>query len=131
MSIGATASSDLEMEDYDIINIKDLKFDGNSFNNLTSNTNLGSLLISDGYRSAFIDYYIYNSTGNSRSGTILAIWDLVGGIEFTDTSTTDLNGSTSGFSWDLTNNIFSPAYIDISANILSDSWSGKYTIRLL
>jgi hypothetical protein len=44
------------------------------------------------------EYYVVNGTGAARTGVVMAVWNGSSGI-FTDTSTTDLNGTTEGIAF--------------------------------
>jgi hypothetical protein len=80
--------------------------------------------------SLFCDYYIINTTYDSyRAGTIVAVWNKNANIvTFTDNSTNDLNGSTSGFYFSMS--IVSDNVI-LTSNIDNDVWSLKISYRIL
>ena len=80
--------------------------------------------------SAFFEYcVIETSNSRFRAGTLTVVWDAASGtVAITETSTQDLNGSTSGLS--LSASIVSNNLI-LSANISSGTWSLKLGARLI
>jgi hypothetical protein len=78
----------------------------------------------------FFDYYAINTTLSSyRSGTVMAVWNATANtVEFTDTSTNDLGGSTAGltFSVAITSN-----NLNLTANISANTWTVKIGARVL
>jgi len=61
----------------------------------TGTTIIESIPVSSG-NSAWFEYYIVNtSTNAARAGQVIAVWD-GSSAAFTDVSTTDLNGDTTG-----------------------------------
>ena len=68
------------------------------------------------------NYFVKESNGAIRGGTIIAAWDCSGAV-FTDYSTTDLNNTTEGISFT----------VDVNSNnlrILSNVTSGTWTIKV-
>ena len=60
-------------------------------------------------------------------GQIMATWDGSGTV-FTDTSTPDLNSSTSDFYWKVQKNGTS---VELVANVLSGTWSALVSVRII
>ena len=78
----------------------------------------------------FFDYYAINTTLSSyRCGTVMAVWNASDNtVQFTDTSTKDLYGSTSTlkFSVAITSN-----NLELTANISANTWTVKIGARVL
>ena len=78
----------------------------------------------------FFDYYAINTTLSSyRCGTVMAVWNASDStVQFTDTSTKDLYGSTSTlkFSVAITSN-----NLELTANISANTWTVKIGARVL
>jgi hypothetical protein len=77
--------------------------------------------------SAFFDYYIDNGT-SLRCGTVMTVWDSLGNTRYTDTSSGDLNGSTSGLSFSVD---VDGADVRLLANVTSGTWTIKTSTRVL
>ena len=80
--------------------------------------------------SAFFEYcVIETSSSHFRAGTLTAVWDIASGkVAITESSTQDLNGSTSGLY--LSASIVSGNLV-LVANISSGTWSLKLGARLI
>jgi len=78
------------------------------------------------YDSAFFDYVVKKTT-NYRVGTVMAVWDTTGNVEYTDTSTNDL-GNTSDV-------IFSVDVLSgnarLKATVTTNDWVIKTAIRAM
>ena len=77
-------------------------------------------------QAAYFDYYVQSGT-ILRSGTVMCVWDGTN-VEFTDTSTNDLGGSTAvvSFSTDV-----SGTDVRLRATISSGTWTIKTGIRII
>lgn len=95
-------------------------------NSISSNSVVFSFPKANG-TSVFFDYYVDNGTA-LRCGTVMAVWDSVGNTRYTDTSSGDLNASTSGISFSVDVN---GADIRLLANITSGTWTIKTSTRVL
>ena len=62
-----------------------------------------------------------------RAGTVMAVWD-TSGASFTDFSTTDLNGSTTGISFSVDVN---SGNVRLRAVITTGTWSIKVGSRII
>ena len=80
--------------------------------------------------SVFFDYYVINTTLSSyRCGTIMAVWNASDNtVQFTDTSTKDLYGSTVGLTFlvAITSN-----NLELTASISTGTWTVKIGARIL
>jgi hypothetical protein len=93
---------------------------------VSSNSTVSTVPKSSG-KSAFFDYYIDNGT-SLRCGTVMAVWDGSGNTRYTDTSSGDLNGSTSGLSFSVD---VDGSDVRLLANITSGIWTIKTSTRVL
>jgi len=98
----------------------------NTENTVSSNSPVSTVPKANG-NSAFFDYYINNGT-SLRCGTVMAVWDSIGNTRYTDTSSGDLNGSTSGLSFTVDVN---GSDVRLLANITSGTWTIKTSTRVL
>lgn len=77
--------------------------------------------------SIFIDYYVNSTLDYMRSGNVTGVWN-ASNIEYTETSTTDIGGDTSGIE-------FIPYIIgntvSVKAIINSGTWSIKFGVRIV
>jgi len=67
---------------------------------VTSGTTIISTIPTSSGSSANFDYVIKNDSGYMRAGIVMVVWDTTN-TAYTDYSTTDLNGSTSSFIWNV------------------------------
>jgi hypothetical protein len=107
-------------------------FDGISFflssysgGSVSSNTTLITIPESSG-NSGFFDYYVSDGT-NSRAGTVIAVWN-GSNAQFTDYSTPDIGGSTTGISFTVTAN---GTNVSFSASVSSGTWTVKVGSRIV
>lgn len=84
----------------------------------TGTTQLVSFPISSG-KSANYNYVLYDGSGNSRAGIIIAVWD-GSTTSFNDFSTPDLNGSTSDVTFTVT---ISASNVLLNAVVSSGTWN--------
>jgi hypothetical protein len=109
-------------------NEKYIKIQSLIVNNVSTDTDIFSIPDLSG-GAGFYDYYIYNATPSYRAGTIMAVWDATANtVEYTETSTPDLNGTTSGITFSLrisSNNLI------LKANVTSGIWSIRLGLRLV
>jgi hypothetical protein len=97
-------------------------------NNLSSNSDIFTIADTSG-GAAFYDYYIYSSSSYYRAGTIIAVWNSTANtVEYTETSTPDLAGSTAPVVFNLSiqsNNVV------LTAVISSGTWNIRLGVRLI
>lgn len=79
---------------------------------------------------ATFEYYVINTASSYyRYGQIMAVWNSTADtVEYTETSTQDLGGSTAGLTFTLaitSNNLV------LTANITSGTWTIKIGVRIL
>jgi hypothetical protein len=98
---------------------------GNQYIHSTSQTSIssGTTVISTiptlSGLSANFDYVIRNNSGYIRAGIVVAVWDS-SNASYTDYSTTDLNGSTESFVWDVD---VSSGTVRLKSVISSGTWT--------
>ena len=113
---------------FSVNNEKYVKIQSLVINNISTDTDIFTIPDSSG-GAGFYDYYIYNSTPSYRAGTIMAVWDASSDtVEYTETSTPDLNGTTSGITFTLrisSNNLI------LKAKVTSGTWSIRLGVRLI
>jgi hypothetical protein len=100
----------------------------------TSNVGIFSVNKTDG-NAAFFDYYCKNTLSySSRAGSISVVWDESNDIiDYTETSTNDINGSTEHLYFSTTietTGTYSGKMV-LSANISSGSWNIKAGARIV
>jgi hypothetical protein len=78
-------------------------------------------------QTAQFDYVIVDGSGNARAGTVIAVWDN-STATYTDTSTTDLNGSTLGFEFIVD---VSGGNARLRAVVTSGTWTVKVGTRVI
>jgi hypothetical protein len=79
--------------------------------------------------SAFFDYAIRGIGGERRAGVVMAIWDSsTSSVEFTDTSTPDLGGSTKPIELKV---IIIGGDVILEAVVGSSSWSVNTGVRII
>ena len=77
--------------------------------------------------SGHFEYYVVNGSGFARTGVVMAVWDNTS-ASFTDTSTTDLNGSTEGISFIVT---VSGGDVRLTAVVTVGVWTVKVGTRII
>jgi len=95
-------------------------------NSISSDTTVGTFSYTVG-NGGFFDYYVVNSSGHARVGTVMVVWD-ASSTTYTDTSSPDLVGKTIDFSWDVAN---TSGIISLVAQPASGSWDIKVAVRLI
>jgi hypothetical protein len=94
---------------------------------LTSGTNVISLLSKTSGRAAYIDYYVMS--GNTmRAGTVIATWNSLDNVVYTDYSTQDLDSSTASI---LLSVDISGSDIRLLVTITSGTWDIKSSIKII
>lgn len=78
------------------------------------------------YDAAYFDYVVKKST-NYRAGTVMAVWDQIGNVEFTDTSTNDI-GNTSEVIMSVDT---LGADIRLKSTVSTNDWIVKTSVRAL
>jgi len=126
MSIGNTASTNLDMHEFDIIRIKSMQFSGFIVSGMTGNTNILTIdkTLGDSMK---LEYHVINSLGYRRTGTLMIVWDS-SSSQFTDYSSEDLNGLTNEIEF---TSIISSSNLLIIAEITGDIWDVKYTYSIM
>ena len=76
--------------------------------------------------SGFFDYYVSDGT-NSRAGTVMAVWN-GSDSQFTDYSTPDIGGSTSGISFTVSSN---GSNVSFGVIITTGTWTVKAGSRIV
>jgi hypothetical protein len=76
---------------------------------------------------AYVDYRVRSTAGACRAGTLMCVWDS-GAVEYTDTSTQDLGGSTSDFTFTAA---ISSGNLEIYSNVAGGTWSVKLGVRVI
>jgi len=92
----------------------------------TGTSTISSIPVTSG-NSAVYDYYVSDGT-NRRAGTVIAVWDASGGSTFTEYSTPDLNGSTTGISFSTT---ISGGNILLQVVVTTGTWTVKVGSRVI
>ena len=93
---------------------------------VSGNGTITSIPIASGCGS-FHDYCIVNGDGYKRLGTVMTTWDANGAVH-TDYSTTDLNGTTSGFTFDVE---VSGSNVLLKHIITSGTWDIRIGTRII
>jgi hypothetical protein len=77
--------------------------------------------------SCHFEYYVVNGTGSARTGVVMAVWN-GSSAAFTDTSTTDLNGTTEGIAFTVT---VSGGNVRLNAVVTTGVWTVKVGTRII
>jgi hypothetical protein len=108
-----------------------MRFDGTlsylssySGGSVSSNTAIITFASASG-TSAIFDYYVSDGT-NKRAGTVISVWDNVISV-FTDYSTPDIGGSTTGISLTTTTD---GTNVSLNAVVTSGTWTVKVSGRV-
>jgi hypothetical protein len=107
------------------IQIGDEFISSDSISTTAATQTVSSIPVSSG-NSAIYDYYVSDGT-NRRAGTVIAVWDGTLSV-FTEYSTPDLNGSTTGISFSTT---ISGGNILLQVNVTSGTWTVKVGSRVI
>jgi hypothetical protein len=91
----------------------------------TGTSTISTIPVSSG-NSAVYDYYVSDGT-NRRAGTVIAVWDGTLSV-FTEYSTPDLNGSTTGISFSTT---ISGGNILLQVVVTAGTWTVKVGSRVI
>ena len=121
---GATSSDQVTLNGGAIVH--GVLFTSGSNTDVDTGTEVVATVATGSYDSAFFDYVVKKST-NYRVGTVMAVWDTAGNIEFTDTSTNDL-GSTTDVSFTVD---ALAGNARLKATVTSDNWIVKTAVRAL
>lgn len=78
-------------------------------------------------KGANFDYYVEESGGAKRMGTIMSVWDSLGS-SWTDISTPDLNSSTAGISFTVT---VSGGNVNFNSVVTSGTWEITLSVRII
>ena len=92
----------------------------------TGTSSLISFTASAG-NSCYFDYNVLGVTNQRRSGTVMAVWDGTN-VQFTDTSTPDLNGSTTGIEFNVS---IITGNVTLQSNVTSGTWTIKTGLRII
>lgn len=101
-------------------------FTSGSNSDVDTGTEVVATVATSSYDAAFFDYVVKKST-NYRVGTVMAVWDTAGNIEFTDTSTNDL-GSTADVVFTVDALAGSAR---LKATVATDNWIVKTAVRAI
>jgi hypothetical protein len=109
-----------------------MRFDSTNFylssysgGSISSNTTLITIVAASGV-SANFNYYVSDGT-NKRAGTVMSVWD-GSTTEYTDYSTPDIGGATTGISFRTT---VSGANILFQAVVTTGTWTVKVGSRIV
>jgi hypothetical protein len=75
----------------------------------------------------YFDYRVQGASNQRRTGTVMTIWDGTN-VQFTDTSTPDLNGSTRGIEFNV---VISGGNVVLQSVVTSGTWSVNTGIRII
>ena len=92
----------------------------------TGTTSIVSFASSIG-NGAYFDYHLSGFSNQRRTGTIMSTWDSTS-VQFTDTSTPDLNGSTRGIEFNVT---IITGNVTLQSVVTSGTWSVDTGIRII
>jgi len=98
-----------------------------SSSSLGIGTNIITTIPTTSGNSAHFEYYVVNGTGSARTGIVMSVWDNTTAT-FTDTSTTDLNGSTEGISFTVT---VSGGNVRLNGVVTLGVWTVKVGTRII
>lgn len=101
-------------------------FSSGSNLDVDTGTEIITTIPSSSYDAAYFDYVVKKET-NYRAGTVMAVWDNSGNVEFTDTSTNDI-GNTSEVIMSVDT---LGADIRLKTTVSSDNWIIKTAVRAL
>ena len=76
---------------------------------------------------SYFDYHLSGFSGERRTGTVMAIWDSTN-VQYTDTSTPDLNGSTKGIEFNVA---IITGNVTLQSVVTSGTWSVDTGIRII
>jgi hypothetical protein len=79
-------------------------------------------------RGAIFEYVAFDSSGNQRTGMIMSSWDLSGNVVYNETSTSDLNGSTSNLKFGV---VGDGTNIRLNYTILGGTWAIDVFMRVI
>ena len=109
-----------------------MRFDGTNFylssysgGSVSTTSTLITIVAASGV-SAVFDYYVSDGT-NKRAGTVISVWDNITSM-FTDYSTPDIGGETTGISFQTT---VSGSNILFQAVVTSGNWTVKVGSRIM
>jgi hypothetical protein len=85
---------------------------------ISSGTTIITTIPTSSGSSVNFDYVIRNGSGYMRAGIVMAVWDS-SNASYTDYSTTDLNGSTVGFVWNVD---VSSGVVRLKSVVTSGTW---------
>jgi hypothetical protein len=91
----------------------------------TGTTSIVSFTASAG-NGAYFDYHLSGASNERRTGTVMATWDGTN-VAFTETSTPDLNGSTTGIEFDVA---IIGGNVTLRSVVTSGTWSVDTKIKI-
>ena len=126
MTLGNTASTSLDMNQFDISQISYMQFSGFNIIGLTTSTNILTIdkTIGDSIK---LEYRVINSLGYKRTGTLMIVWDS-NDSQFTDYSSEDLNGLTDALEFETS---ILGSDLLVTATIEENTWDIKYTYSIM
>lgn len=101
--------------------------DSASGTGITTGTTIVETIPCSSGSSAHFDYFVKGTSNQIRSGLILAAWNC-SGATFTETSTPDLSGSTSGISFTVT---VASQNVNLNAVVSDGTWEVKIGSRII
>jgi len=93
---------------------------------ITGTTSVVSFTASIG-NGAYFDYHLSGASNQRRTGTVMATWDSTN-VQYTDTSTPDLNGSTKGIEFNVA---IITGNVTLQSVVTSGTWSVDTGIRII
>jgi hypothetical protein len=126
MTLGNTASTSLDMNQFDIAQISYMQFSGFNVTGLTISSDILTIdkTIGDSIK---LEYRVVNSLGYKRTGTLMIVWDS-NDSQFTDYSSEDLNGATDAIEFETS---ILGSDLLVTATIEEDTWDIKYTYSIM
>ena len=110
-----------------------MRFDSTNFylssysgGSVTTGTSTLVTIVAASGVSANFNYYVSDGT-NKRAGTVMSVWD-GSSTEYTDYSTPDIGGATTGISFTVTS---SGGIVTLNAVITSGTWNIKVGTRVI
>jgi hypothetical protein len=76
---------------------------------------------------AYFDYFVTNTLGYQRLGTVMATWNFTGAT-WTDTSTTDLDGSTEDLAFEVISEF---GNVKLNTIVTGGVWTIRLSVRVI
>ena len=94
---------------------------------ITSGTSSLLSFTSSAGSSCYFDYNVLGASNERRSGTVMAVWDGTN-VQYTDTSTPDLNGSTRPIEFSVS---IIGGNVTLQSHVTSGTWTVKTGLRII